>query len=507
RLRAVFESYSHDFPFSDGEDVAVVSVRDDIVRPTGAACSVPVRNLLAYSSDLHRRFDPTYVRPEIESIPIPGTDESEAIPLTFEERFGPPVWARLGCTADPTTQIVGGCVDAEPLDQGLPAVFEGSEAAYRVVFGRPGIPLPGETEPHGSWTSAARIAQTLTLAPGRYRVSWYGRSPSIAGMFSIGASGAVVVTDELGNPAGTQSPTHSIPDSDGWARYFRFVELTNETVVEVAIPTATPTPLDPNGQPMSPMVVDLGGLMVEEVSAQVPPVTSLPGPSMEAFPFPPRTLVATRAAGYAELPFCEDPTGANFRSRWRRGCERLCPAGPGTCASGGRVACYWELPISIGLEDLETGLGKLRRARFAYGNYNYRWSHVGVNIVGTGLRDCAGVGSPSTCYGGGFAPFSLHHASGDMGFPVRNHRGDAYLAPVFEGRVEHARALVAERYLTNPLSSADRSLVEPYLRTELRGRPLAGTYTLRIWEDEAFDWSQLEDVQLVMGYRYWTRLR
>ena len=38
------------------------------------------------------------------------------------------------------------------------------------------------------------------------------------------------------------------------------------------------------------------------------------------------------------------------------------------------------------------------------------------------------------------------------------------------------------------------------------GRPLEGNYTLRIYDTEGLDWDKLEDVQLVLNYRYWTRL-
>jgi hypothetical protein len=85
--------------------------------------------------------------------------------------------------------------------------------------------------------------------------------------------------------------------------------------------------------------------------------------------------------------------------------------------------------------------------------------------------------------------------------------GDAYDAPLFTGNIEHARGLAAERYLTNPLSGADRGLIEPYMQRQFRGRPLAGTYRIRVWEVDGIDFEQLEDVQLVLDYGFWTRFR
>jgi hypothetical protein len=90
---------------------------------------------------------------------------------------------------------------------------------------------------------------------------------------------------------------------------------------------------------------------------------------------------------------------------------------------------------------------------------------------------------------------------------VRNALGRLYDAPLFPGRIESARALAAERYLTNPLSSADRGLIEPYVRTELQGRPMGGTLILRLWDDPRFRFDRLEDVQILLNYRYWQHTR
>ena len=90
---------------------------------------------------------------------------------------------------------------------------------------------------------------------------------------------------------------------------------------------------------------------------------------------------------------------------------------------------------------------------------------------------------------------------------VTNHMGDGYSAPLFEGVVEYARGLAAERYVSNPISSADNALIGPYERREFQGRPLSGNYVVRIWDDGVFQFDRLEDVQVVLGYRYWTRFR
>jgi hypothetical protein len=43
-------------------------------------------------------------------------------------------------------------------------------------------------------------------------------------------------------------------------------------------------------------------------------------------------------------------------------------------------------------------------------------------------------------------------------------------------------------------------------KQEFSGRPLDGTYRLKIWDRPALVWSRVEDVQLVLKYRYWSRI-
>ena len=73
------------------------------------------------------------------------------------------------------------------------------------------------------------------------------------------------------------------------------------------------------------------------------------------------------------------------------------------------------------------------------------------------------------------------------------------------GVIRRGRALVAERVITNPLSGTDRALLTPFLRQELRGRPLRGGYTLTIHGRPEIDWGRLEGIQLLLHYHYWTR--
>jgi hypothetical protein len=45
------------------------------------------------------------------------------------------------------------------------------------------------------------------------------------------------------------------------------------------------------------------------------------------------------------------------------------------------------------------------------------------------------------------------------------------------------------------------------LKPEFRGRPLDGGYRLRIWDSPGLMWNRLEDVQIILNYRYWSAIQ
>lgn len=516
RLRAVFESYSIDHPFTDGEDVAVVSLRDQLVGSDGQPCDVPSRNLLAWSDHLAAERDPFHVRPEIEFDSL-----DEPIPQTDEEVNGAPAWQKRGCATTSVTYTTGdtenpdttfdsnaACVTVVAHVEGGPAAATGpldgefgGGQNYVFVFGGDGIPDPSGPGYIRTWTEDARIAQEHFLEPGVYRVSWYGSfMPGWVGVDAADPADAGLIDQAPAVNHADIQPIVPEPGASAFTRYFYFFEVEEATTVEVwigAAPDFSPT-LDGDGQPATLHFVDVAAPMLENVSAQF-----LTRPTANLNAYPPFTYVPTRASGTSRLPVCQDSTGATFRSRWRKSCTRLCDTGLQSCGDAGQLACFWEAPFDISLGDLESG-GPLARSNFAFGNFNYRWSNASLNVVGVGVRDCESSPFPDTCYAAGNVSYSLYHDPSSP-YLVRNHTGGEYRAPLFPARVEHARALTAERYISNPMSSADRALVEPYTRTEFRGRPLAGHYRIRIWDDGALDWSRVEDIQLVLGYRYWSR--
>ena len=202
-------------------------------------------------------------------------------------------------------------------------------------------------------------------------------------------------------------------------------------------------------------------------------------------------------------PICEDTTGENFRTqKWDRNCLRLCPDGySSNCTDQARTECFWETSFHVSQRSIEAG-HMFNQSGFARGNYNYRIRNIGLNFVGTDLRACEDSSLPTTCNAAGFIPYTILHAGP---YYVRNHMGQDYRAHLFPGRIEHARGLGIERYVTNPMSDADRTLIEPYLRSEFNGRPFDGEFILRVWDEPGVNFNAIQDVQLIIDYGYWTR--
>jgi hypothetical protein len=222
------------------------------------------------------------------------------------------------------------------------------------------------------------------------------------------------------------------------------------------------------------------------------------------FGIEPTPFANTGAKRSQFLPVCEDTQGTVFRAtRWRTGSQVLCEDGfSGNCPGSAETPFhFWETTFNINQRDIESGrlLGK---AGFARGNFNYRIDSVSVNFVGTGIHDCTDPSSPSTCNAAGYVPYTLIH---NGPYFVRNHLGKDFEAELFTGRIENARGLATERYITNPPSSTDRDLLKNYDRLEFQGRPLDGNFVLRVWDTPGLNFEAIKDVQIVLNYRYWTR--
>ncbi len=502
KLHQVFESYSIDFPFHEGQDTAVVSVRDDIVMSRGL-CEAEANNLLANSAALDEAsWRPTgCIEYEVDPADVCQTEDEEdcsegdpdveacvrVVQLGEEDRYELPI---------PLHEQVSGAVDG-----------------FEVTFA-PGISDPA-TERSSLDPGVTALGQTVTLEPGTYRLSWRARDAGLPGEYlgrdAVDAvelivsniidpvSGDIVDTEIVEQDV-NRSPVHTVDGIQGWPQHFFVFEVEEFSGLDTGALGARDVRIeirsDSDSTALTEYTLNVAAFMLENVTGE----TTVDAAALYDPGSTPQTYAATGEAGIAMLPVCEDTDGTSFRQGWTYGCEKLCPGGFATCADG-ESHCYFERELSMSLDSIEDQ-SHLSRAGFAIGNYNYRIDSLALNFVGTNTRDCSDSSAPSTCYGSGFIPYSIYH---DGSFEVRNHLGEAYEAPLFRGVIEHAKGLAAERYVTNPISTADHALLDSYVRHEFAGRPLPGRYTVRIWNEDGVNFEGLEDVQVVVNYRYWTR--
>jgi hypothetical protein len=464
KLEQVIESYRLVNNFHEGRDTVVVSLRDDI-HNTRARCATESRNLLYWASDLS---PVTVVRPG--------------------ER--PSGWTQTGCVMEsaededgPYERPAGDCIivrqkDGTPFFD--PILGVRPVPAWDLEFG-----LSSACASSCAYQPGAAIAQDVDVEPGRYRFSWY--TTSVEG--SAGTStGRVWASDGFEIPANVDpagAPTRTLIEGlDGdWNRMFFEFDVFGSTTIRVGF--ERPSAAEP--------VVSVAAPMLEKLS----------DPEHQSTLRTPSAFTDTTWELVSRVPVCEDTTGKNFRAeKWHRHCQKLCPDGYASdCADQARTECYWETSFHVSQRSIEAG-HMFNQSGFARGNYNYRLQSLGLNFVGTNLRACDGSSLPSTCNAAGYIPYSVIH---EGPYYVRNHKGQDYRAALFPGRIEHARGLGVERYISNPLGEADRTLIEPYMRPELMGRPLDGEFIIRVWDEDGVNFNAIEDVQLVIDYGYWTR--
>lgn len=473
-LESVKESYPFDFPFTDGDDTTIVSLRDGIAG-SRILCDAVGPNLLHQSSD-------------VGTIALGG--EGAWFPECDEDGYCLGVTAMTGSpfTTEATENAEG------ELEDSLARALGGATVVHMQVVD----PVEPPADPIAL---PPRWMQARVLAQGTYLFSWYERlaNPPM-GMDECGPFVPPASTRLLASASGEMGELDvSIPASGPylnaaaepwlhscWRRTFVIVDNPTEQLVRVGLSVRQAPAMPPYPS------VDWSAPQLERVS----PDADLMSVQPQAF-FPTDDDLAWPVA------LCEDTYGDVFRAEsWSSGCVDLCPSGfAESCDTVATTHCYHQMQFAIDLSQIESG-NVLSPGTFALGNYNYRTLDLAVNLVGVGVRDCTLTDRVSECNASGYIPFSLRH---DGPYTVRNHMGEEYDAPLFIGNIEHGRALTSERYLSNPISSADESLLGRYWRNEFAGRPMSGLYTIRIWDTPGLVWDRVRDVQLAIKYRYWTR--
>jgi hypothetical protein len=463
KLENVVESYRLTNGFQDGSDRSVISLRDDLLD-LKQPCEVPSRNLFVNSADLK-------IQSNEWSSETPG-------------------WYAEGCRSESNSEgssPIGNCLATTRIGElfrptGAEEAVEGFEIRFGTGGTGQGAICSSDPELPCGWQSEVKLTQRVVLEPGNYAMSWYERASS--------ADNDVVEPRIRALSASQVSPLYqgvSGPSSRGWKKRWAIYRIENDGTYEAGLSAGEKGgfPFTGTGIVAAPMLERLPdgiGSNYEDLNVGF--------------------FQATDSNGTTTARVCPDRDGREFRSRWTHGCLKVCPDGYSSdCSAAAEESCYHELIFPLSQRGIETG-GQLSVGGFAKGNFNYRLHQIGVNVVGTGVRACSDASSGAACSGAGFVTYTLLH---EGPYLVRNHQGEDFVASLREGRIEHARALGLERYITNPVSSTDESLLENYMRREMSGRPLDGNFVLRIWDDDGVDFSAIEDVQLVVDYGYWTR--
>jgi hypothetical protein len=209
---------------------------------------------------------------------------------------------------------------------------------------------------------------------------------------------------------------------------------------------------------------------------------------------PPSSYVSNAASALTVSFDCIAGSPRDLQSAFRYVCESPGP-------------CFYELrsPLVIDTRGLATGESKLS-GKLAGGNFNFRHIDVAVNLVGTGVLDCARDPSPA-CFGSAFVQYSLFHDAYDS--IVTDHQNVDRHFDFGSAAINQGKGLASERFITLPIGSADEALLnQPQIRKpEFRGRPLSGTYRFRVFDKPSLVWANLEDIQFVLTYRYWSRVQ
>jgi hypothetical protein len=456
--------YNVAYPEQDGNDTAVLSLRESLIGGK-ASCRGPSVNLLVDSSRLY--------------------DIQDASKQT------PTGWVRNACAASDSNCLqprqLGG-LGSLPAEAGpglqLPTVPGGATWLLDAP------PLTEPPNPDGSVANLgdAGFANLGTIAGGPDNVESQQVTLSAAGTYVLSwwdqaidpATGQATSTPQATYQAGVYdsawTPVAAFtgkPSTNGWsARQTITFTTTAPDVYHVVFGASIS-----NSAPGS--VAMAGSVAIANVQLEL--ATSSGGPT---------AYVDTDSSGQATQYACT-VSPADMRAAFVHNCD----------ADG---TCHYDLttPITIDTQTM-TANGRSLAGKLATGNYNFRHIDVAVNVVGTGVIDCSSTGSPD-CFGSGYLQYGLTDdgsTAGVLGFDGQYRVFDFGIATI-----DHSKAITAERYITTPIGSADQSLIGQFQAVQFRGRPIDGTYQLRIYDTPALRFGQIQDIQLILSYHYWSRV-
>jgi tellurite resistance-related uncharacterized protein len=437
--------YNVAFPEQAGNDTSVLSMRETLLGGSDM-CVGPAPNLLLSSARLYSVADGSAAQS------VAG-------------------WTRHSCAlTDPTClQLRADAVAVLP-PGGVPG-------AVSWLSDQPRLQLQNGVDVENAGTLPAPapdnfVSQVVSLQPGTYILSWWDQARDSTGMPSMtGVPYQVEVFDSSWTPVAGFSGAPATSDTSGsqWSnRHAQTFVVTTPDVYHVAFAASVA-----GGDP--------GSVAISDVQLELANSTGNP-----------TVYFDTTSSGQGTTFACE-PSSADLRAAFTHTCD---PDG----------TCHYDLktPITINTQTL-TANGNSLAGKLAAGNFNFRHINIALNIVGTGVVSCVQTGSPD-CFGSAYVPYTLTHDGTNVG--VLGWDGSYRDFDFGSASIDHGKALTAERYITIPISSADQQLIsQPDIqKTEFAGRPLDGVYSLRIYDSPTFQFSQIQDIQWVINYHYWSRV-
>jgi hypothetical protein len=468
RLENFVMYYNTEFPSHEGDDTAVLSLRDDLLRDT-TPCTTESANLLYYSGQLG----------ENDAIDSGG----ETFTRGWQIRSCDPALAR--CLRAVDGSGLGGDSSAVAYDQ-PPSAIPGARVSFLtesalVEMDAPpgGWPATSEEPPPVEEVVPPRtVYQQLELEPGSYVLSWWDSARDEDGR-------------ELPDP--TAAPTLFV-SVNGPADATVASSLDTAFAGEIGVPTQLWGERRSLGFEVTEAGIHTIGISVWQTPQEGGHV-AIAGLQLEA----------ADSVGAAPSSYTENAATRLHVSSVcpEQGAEAVQAGFSYECESSGR--CFYEIssPFVIDTSNLDPNYlnGKL-----AEGNFNFRHVTLAVNLIGSGVIDCAE--NPTTsCYANATIDYTLSHEATNV--DVTGWNGTTRAFNFGEAFINDGKALAGERVITVPIGSADQGLLqqEGITKGEFMGRPLDGVYRLRIWDRPGLVWSRLEDVQLVFKYRYWSAIR
>ncbi len=377
-------------------------------------------------------------------------------------------WQLLRCTADApcTTASPAGFASSELPNQAGSAVW-----LHTRDYDLDQDPSQGVPAGRSGWS------QAVTLDPGQHALSWWDQHLDLV----------------TGNPLnGTPAPYRvSIVDDAG-------IMLVTQTYAPNQAATGTTGWSDRRSLAFDVAQRGVYRLVYEASAGGAPGSVAVANPMLQRddYKLGATAYEETDSQGLVRATNCAS-TSDQLRAKFERRCEN---------DATGKSVCFYEStePFSIDTGTFTVN-GNPLSSLVAAGNFNYRHGDLAVNLVGVGVRDCATNPSPS-CYASSVVDFDLRHVANAVS--VEAFDGERRPFDFGTATISHGKALTAERYITFPLSSADDGLIRQsgILKTELFGRPLDGQYTLRIYDSGNLRWGNLEDIQVILRNRYWSRV-